>query len=175
MKNTNTKTQKRSLRSTGSFFNYLMSNNSSVPVVGKGATIMHWTDRSVAEVIEVSKDGKRVVIEHLNAKNIGKQFGEQDWEFSPSGRYQTIVWRNNAWRIEQTQVVFTKNIEDEAKAEDNLVGCYVGNKYPEISKEIYGGDVWPQNVVEGFTRAKKVYSKINILFGTKDYYYDYSF
>ena len=57
MKNTNTKTQKRSLRSTGSFFNYLMANNSIIPVVGKGATILLYSDRKVAEVIEVSKDG----------------------------------------------------------------------------------------------------------------------
>jgi hypothetical protein len=119
--------QKQQLKETGSFFNYLMANNSSIPVVGKGATILLYSDRKVAEVIEVSKDGKKVVIEHLNAKNIGKQFGEQDWEFSPSGINQTIVWRNNAWRIEV-------NIGD-----------------------------------------KKVYDKINILFGAKNYYYDYSF
>jgi hypothetical protein len=126
MKNAN-KTQRLSLSTTGSFFNYLMANNSSIPVVGEGATILLYSDRKVADVIEVSKDGKKVVIEHLNAKNISKQFGEQDWEFSPSGIKQTIVWRNNSWKIEM-----------------NIDGI-------------------------------KVYEKINILFGAKNYYYDYSF
>ena len=174
MKNTNTKTQKRSLRSTGSFFNYLMSNNASIPVVGEGATIMLWSDRHVADVVEVREDGMRVVIEHSKAKLVGESY-TQDWEYTPTGNYQTLVWRNNAWRVEQTQVVFTKKMIEEAKAEDKWVGCYVGDKYPEISKEIYGDHVYPQNVVDGFTREKKVYSKINILFGTKSYYYDWSF
>lgn len=52
---------------TGSFFNYLMANSMSIPEVGKGATILHWTDRSAYFVNEVSSDGKEVVIERAKA------------------------------------------------------------------------------------------------------------
>lgn len=34
------KAQKLSLKETGSFFNWMMGNNSSVPEVGKGATML---------------------------------------------------------------------------------------------------------------------------------------
>ena len=43
----------------GSFINQMMSNNSTLPEVGKEATVMHYTDRSCYEVIEVSKDYKK--------------------------------------------------------------------------------------------------------------------
>ena len=175
MKNT-LKTQRKSLVTSGSFFNYLMANNSSVPVVGKGATIMLWSDRNVAEVVEVSEDGKKVVIEHLDAKNIGKQYGEQDWEFTASGRTQTIVWRNNAWRTEDVKISFTKNILEEFEASNyNSVINFLENKCPGITERIFENEAYPQNIIEGITEAKKVYSKINILFGAKNYYYDYSF
>jgi hypothetical protein len=168
--------QTKKLSQSGSFFNYLMSNNSSVPVVGKGATIMLYTDRKVAEVVEVSEDGKRVVIEHLNAKNKG-QFGEQNWEFSPSGNKETIVWRNNAWRREYIQIEFTEEMKQLSM--DNgysvLVCKYLEDNNPELSEEIYQGQAFPQKVIKGITKAHKMYPKINILFGAKNYYYDYSF
>ena len=169
-------TQKQQLKEAGSFFNYLMANNSSIPVVGKGATILLYTDRTVAEVIEVSKDGKRVVIEHLDAKNKG-QFGEQNWEFSPSGRKETIIWRNNAWRREYIQIDFTEEMKQLSM--DNgysvLVCKYLDDNNPELSEEIYQGQAFPQKVIKGVTKANKMYPKINILFGAKNYYYDYSF
>jgi hypothetical protein len=48
---------------------------------------------------------------------------------------------------------------------------------PELSGAIWGtdGEPFPQNVVEGYTYEAKVYEKIKIIFGVKDYYYDFSF
>ena len=175
MKNTNQKVQKKTLRTSGSFFNYLMSNNESVPVVGEGATIMLWTDRKVADVIEISEDGMRVVIEYANAKNLG-EYGDQMWEFTPSGIKQTLVWRQNAWRVETEQVVYTKKFIKEANDNGHCILVdYLDAKYPGLSEEVYQGNVYPTKEIDGITKRKKCYSKINILFGARNYYYDWSF
>lgn len=70
-----------------------MSNNASLPVVGKGATQLHYSDRSCYEVIEVSKDGKTVILEYLEAKwDSTKQGGQghQNWILEPTGQHKTL-------------------------------------------------------------------------------------
>lgn len=48
---------------TGSLFNYLMSGKSGVvPEVGMGATILCWTDRHAATIVEVKGTLKRPII-----------------------------------------------------------------------------------------------------------------
>lgn len=159
---------------SGSFLNFLMSNNSSIPVIGKGATILHYSDRSVAEVVEVSEDGKTCVIEHLEAyadtsKTLGN--GHQEWIYKPTGQFQTITYRNGGWKVKKDGVAFTKEFEQANKGAFSLANCLTD----EQRLAVYDGAVWPKNVVEGITRAKTFYSPINILFGQKDYYYDWSF
>lgn len=106
------KQQKHKVGEAGSFINQMMSNNSSLPVVGKGATEMLYSDRRCYEVIEVSEDGKTVKLEVLDAVYAGKkgeaQIGHQDWKFEPTGRYFNIVWRNGAWRTIHTEYHFTE-------------------------------------------------------------------
>ena len=46
----------------------MMSNNISIPEVGKGATQLHYSDRTCYEVIEVSKDGMSAKLEALDAE-----------------------------------------------------------------------------------------------------------
>jgi len=155
------------LPSSGSFFNYLMSNNSSIPVVGKGATIMHYTDRDCAEVMEVSDDGKKVVIESYTTTADcpeGKTLpmGHQSWKHELSGHRSTIVYKWNAWRVVHKHVI--------------LVGDWTARTLPtEVKEKIYQGQVMPQVVVEGYSIQVTEYHKINILFGQLNYYYDWSF
>jgi hypothetical protein len=52
-------------RDTGSLINHVMSFAASgkpAPVVGMGATVLMWTDRHAATIVEVSANGKRVGI-----------------------------------------------------------------------------------------------------------------
>lgn len=170
--------QKKALRTSGSFFNWLMSNNESVPKVGEWATICHWSDRDVCKVVEVSDDLKRVKIEHYStvahesAREIG--IGHQNWVHTPNGNFQTLVYRNGGWRIEGSQVVFTKEFIAKAESEGNE--WMLSKSLTEDQKsEIYGDGYHPKKVVEGITRIKKTYSKINILFGECNYHYDWSF
>lgn len=105
--------QRTKIGVAGSFFNQLMSNNSSVPEVGKGATLMHYSDRSCLEVIEVSKDGKTVKLEELDAewdKTKPGGIGHQNWILKPTGRFVTISWRHNAWRRKHQKIVFTEKL-----------------------------------------------------------------
>jgi hypothetical protein len=165
-------TQKLS-RNVGSFFNYLMSNNQSIPQVGKGATQMHYTDRTCYEVIEVSKDLKKVKLEYLEAeaiKDMQLPTGHQTWNLKPTGYYIEVVYRHNAWRKKVKVVQFT----DEFIKTTNGFSCVRALTTEQI-EAIYGNEVYPQNVVEGITEEVTEYHKINILFGVKDYYYDWSF
>lgn len=161
------KRQKSKVGVAGSLFNQLMSNNSSIPEVGKGATQMHYTDRTCYEVIEISKDGKTVKLEILDAewdKTKPGGEGHQNWILKPTGRFVTVSWRHNAWRLKSEKVVFT---EEYAKT--------LGPKFhdSEDYKKIFiDGEMI---VVEGITEFKTEWHKINILFGKKDYYFDWSF
>jgi len=165
----------------GSFFNQMMSNNSSVPVVGKGATQMHYTDRTCYEVVEVSADGKSARLEYLNAewnKSLGGGQGHQNWILKPTGRFVTIVWRHNAWRKVGTEIWFTDEFVKDCESKGiNFIGMYLRKNNPELADKIWGteGSPRPVNVVDGYTKMKKTYNKINILFGIKDYYYDWEF
>lgn len=146
----------------GSLQNYLMGNNSTLPVVGEGATILSYTDRRACEVISVSEDGKRVVLEGYNAIRTDKNgmSDEQEYRYELNGRQNTIVWRNGAWRYECEQIWFT----DEA-----LMMTY------EDRQKCYDPTTNLPILVEGLTFVKKSYPKLSVIFGVKKAYHDYSF
>lgn len=125
-------------KDTGSFINMLMSNNSTVPEVGKGATVLLWTDRHAYEVIEVSNDKKRVVVQQYFPKRIDKNgmSESQEYEYKElSPVKEVIVWKWGGWRFER--------------------------------------DVMKHQ--QGLTKWVKKYPKVNIIWGVKREYYDYSF
>lgn len=156
-----------------SVVNWMMSKNNTLPEVGKGATQLHWTDRTVFEVIEVSKDYKTVKLESLEAewdKTRTGGVGHQNWIFKPTGHFTTVVWRNNAWRIKTKEIVFTEEFKKSA-----TTFALAKSLTPEQYKAVYENEVWPKNVVEGITRESYKYPQIKILFGCKDYYYDWQF
>ena len=170
------KQQTQKLFVAGSFCNQLMGNNRTEPVVGQGATRMWYTDRSCYEVISVSEDGNTAVLEELDPvadKTKENGMGHQNWILNPTGRFVTVEWRKTRWCIVGTEVVFTKKFKDEAKAKGyNYPGDYLESK-PEMFAQVFqDAEI---KVVPGVTREKKTYSKVSIIFGRKDYYYDWSF
>jgi len=173
------KRQKAKVGGAGSFFNQLMSNNSTVPEIGKGATQIHYSDRTCYEVVEVSEDGKTVKLQYLEAscdKSLGCGEGHQNWILTPTDSFMTVTWRHNAWRIASKIVDFTN--EYRKNCEENgieYIGLHLRKNNPTLSDLIYDGNIYPYNVVEGYTEEKTVYSKINIIFGQKNYYYDWEF
>lgn len=171
---TTEKRQKHKVGVAGSFINQMMANNCSVPEVGKGATRLSYSDRHCYEVIEVSKDGKTAKLEALDAQFAGApgtgDIGHQNWKLVPTGRYSTIVWRHNAWRFKVTRLVLTEQF---VQNYNDAIGT---EKYPAIKAErdalFATGDLI---FSEGKSEYKTEYNKVNILFGVKDYYYDWSF
>ena len=163
---------------TGSFFNHLMSANNSIPEVGKGATILHWTDRSAYEVIEVSEDKKRCVIQRYDPERLDN-FGMSDDQVykyeNLTGETHTLVFRNGSWRFEKEQIVFTTDFRAMAEAHGLGFCCFF---LTEEQKDLVYGverEPFPVNVVPGITHKQMVYPKVNILFGSKQEYYDFTF
>lgn len=157
-------------RQTGSFFNGMMSSNKSMPEVGKGATVLLWTDRHAYQVMEVSKDFKRVVVQQCKPKRIDN-YGMGDcqiYDYSElNGLNQVIVFRHGSWKFQNDVVTFTKEFNelfDKMSREEQR---------KELDKLENGYGDW--KLVEGKTHAKKEYSKVNILWGVQDKYYDFSF
>jgi hypothetical protein len=171
--------QKSKVGVSGNLINQLMGNNSTLPEVGKGATELHYSDRSCYEVIEVSKDCKTVKLESLDAEwDKSKQGGQghQNWILKPTGNFITVIWRNNAWRIKVKKIVFTDELIK--KAGDNgffSIGAYLKKCDPELHSEVYKDDCFPSKVINGVTREKFEYPVIKLLFGVKDYRYDWEF
>ena len=168
------KTQKSILgKTTGSLINYVMGNNKTLPEVGKGATILSWSDRHAYEVMSISEDGKRVIIQKYLSERIDTNGMSESQEYKYeklNGFDEVIVWRNNAWRKETKEIVYTKEY-----------GEYVNNNLKDFWKsEDYkllfpNNEIHLQHIIEGKTKSIKRYSKINIIWGVKDEYYDYSF
>jgi hypothetical protein len=174
MKTTFKQTQK--LSQAGSFFNWLMSNNESVPVAGEFATIMSWTDRDVVLIHSVSSCGKKVVLEILNTiadKSQNCQIGHQNWIHEQTGQFYSVEYRRGGWYQVGNEITFTQEFIDSIPSAS--IPAYLQKNNPELLEQIYEGDVWPRKVIEGVTKSKKVYSKIRILFGSCDYHYDWTF
>ena len=165
--------QTKSLQKSGSFINFLMSNNKSVPVVGEFATICLHSDRHVCKVTEVSKDGKKVTIEHYTTVSCGENLpiGHQEWTHTPSGRFETIVYRNGAWRT----VCQSSEFLDSWYCEFEKSGKNINDFADDHGIELWEAGTGKLNVIEGVSKLKTTYSKISILFGVCDYHYDWTF
>ena len=113
-------------KETANFTNWLMSAHSELPQVGKGATILMWTDRNAYEVLDVSKDKKTVTIQRYKRKldKNAEPYSDNYIYDELEGKPFKIYFKWGSWK----------------------------------EKDNYGK-----------------YIKINIIFGIKDEYYDWSF
>ena len=87
---------------TGSLINHLQSRAASqMPDPEKGATELHWTDRSAYFVNSVSKDGKTCEIERAKAIRIDGlgMSDSQDYKYErdPKAIKYTLKFRYGAW------------------------------------------------------------------------------
>jgi len=160
-------------KTTGSFFNYLMGNNQSIPVIGNGATLLLWSDRHAYEVIEVSLNGMECKLQRYDAKRLDKSGMSDCQEYSYDGftnEVITLVYRQGVWRNKISTITFTKEFRESS----NKFAIAL-NLTPEQRQDIYQGEAYPQKVVEGITKQKFTYSPVNVLFGKKEEYYDFTF
>lgn len=153
----------------GSVINWMMSANKTLPVVGQGATILSWSDRHTYEVLSVSEDGRKVVIQAYRAErtDTNGMSESQDYKYEIlEGSKIDIIWRNNAWRRVGKSIVLTDEFRNWVEAnQQEWRDTY--NNYCDENHNL--------KLIEGKTKIKMKYTKINILWGVKDEYYDYSF
>ena len=88
---------------TGSLMNHLMSGSARGPVVGEGATLLHWTDRTAATVIRVSPSGKTAWLREDTAIRTDDH-GMSDsqayrYEPNPNGREWRVSLTKRGWRV----------------------------------------------------------------------------
>jgi len=89
--------QKRKVGVAGSFINQLMGNNSTLPKVGEGATIMYYSDREAYQVTWVSDCGTKCKINPAIMKYVGSGYGDERYEYQGYQDYHyDVVWRRGA-------------------------------------------------------------------------------
>ena len=179
--------QTKNIKETGSFVNWAMGNNVTLPEVNKGATELHWSDRSAWEVISVADDKMSCVIERYSPKRIDKNgmSESQEYEYTKlTGHRKKLVWRNKkggCW-CEVTDEL--RIIPKVAKYLETKTSKFMD--YDQV-EDVFGKDVadkvWRYDdnddrimeAYEGITKIYKKYTPMSIVFGYKHEYYDYSF
>ena len=89
---------------TGSFINNMYQDaiNTPTPEVGMGATMLSWTDRKAATIIEVSKSGKRITIQPDKSTRTDSNgmSDSQTYTFEPNPKAYTTEYslrKNGRW------------------------------------------------------------------------------
>ena len=174
------KKQTRKVGAAGGFFNQIMGNNMTLPVVGEGATILHYSDRSAYEVIEVSDDGNSCVIRPMKCKFIGKSYGDERYEYSSNLEANgiSVVWnpKRHCWGITTKTVEIQKSLFNKLFDEFGYKWkTHLPVPYESIinGKNQFGNDIF--KVVKGITKEYTNFSPISIIFGVMDEYRDPSF
>lgn len=149
-----------------------MGNNSTIPEVGKGATVLHWTDRHAWEVVEVNEKTKMVVLERYAPKRVDNygMSDDQHYEYKEfTGERMTLYYRFGCWKQKQQYYAWVDAMEADFGNHRKLHDAYkaLGGQYNENRAMI--------SHVEGMNRLKTEWHTVKIIFGTLREYYDYSF
>jgi hypothetical protein len=169
--------QRLSLKNTGSFINLMMGNNSTLPAVGAGATILLYSDRHAYQVLWVSSDRQACEIARCKAKRTDQNGCSEMQEYDYSELYDwttTLIWKNDAWRQEIKTIEF---VPAYYKLFEQASSGLSGSEYMKVYKE-YFASLRDENdqllFIEGKTKRKTSYSPVNILFRTQEEYYDFT-
>ncbi len=180
------KNQSRKIGVSGGFINQMMGNNSSEPKVGEGATILHYSDRSAYQVIEVSEDGLSCVIQKMTTKGIGTCYGDERYEYSdnPNGHKLTLEWnaKKSCWGEVGYSVEIIKSLYNKYykvhgyKTTDILLKYFGLNDYQDLYEDPEADNYYNQKkVIKGLTKRYKNFSKVSVIFGVAEQYRDPSF
>jgi hypothetical protein len=178
--------QKTKVGVDGSLMNQLMGNNSTLPKVGEGATIMYYSDRDAYQVTWVSDCGTKCHINRAKMKWVGTSYGDEHYEYEGYNKdnHEVVEWYRGSWCIVQEKVLFEPKFiemmnkkynnsfwyDDEVNAETKLMGIT-----ETVYNDIVGINEYLNKVIKGVTKNRKSYQKISILFGQMNQYRDPSF
>lgn len=174
------KKQTKSLES-GSLINNMMSNNSSEPIVGEGATLLYYSDRSANEVVEVSNDGKSCKIRKVDTTFIGSSYGDEryTYESNENNSVSELEWndKKQCWGTVNYSIEIQKSIVNKLFKEHGY--GYVkhlpdGHTLESIS-DVDENGYREFKLIKGITKKYKNFNKVNIIFGIMEEYRDPSF
>ena len=155
-----------------SFFNEIMSQTVSMPVVGEGATVLLYSDRHAYEVISVDEDKKGCTIQRYSPKRIDNTgMGDcQEYEYKELTEEKlNLRFRHGGW----VQVYKVIEFTDEYKKA--CTTTLAKGLTPEQRAIVYpDNSVQPRGVLEGITKEVNRSSKLSIIFGVKKEYYDFT-
>jgi len=85
--------------------------------VGDGATLMYWSDREPATIIEINKSGKTIKIQRDKATRVDdngmSEVQEYEFERDHDGIIYTVSKRKNGlWKIRGTETVVRVGVRD---------------------------------------------------------------
>jgi hypothetical protein len=80
-------------KETGSLVNHMLSQSRIEPVLGGPCTILSWTDRHAATVIEVKKNFVRVQHDHARRTDSNGMSESQEYEYSRNPNGQVDCFR----------------------------------------------------------------------------------
>ncbi len=178
------KKQSRKVGVAGGFINQMMGNNSSTPVVGEGATILSYSDRSAYQVVEVSDDGMSCVIQEMNTKFVGKSYGDERYEYSdnPEGYTMTLEWnaKKSCWGEVTYSVDIVKSLAKKYYKEYGYgwMEILLAERFLTYDDIVEGekmGVLTNFKLIDGLTKRYKNFSKTSIIFGVAEQYRDPSF
>lgn len=130
--------------------------------VGTPMTEYMWSDRHAYEVVEVT-DQKHVKVREYDVKNISKYPMGNEWEYisNPENPVLAMERRGKYWYFVS---ILTKDILKDYDDAEKGWRIQMALAQHAISKE----DLERRGTVKRYTRA-------NVSFGVRDYYYDYEF
>jgi|9_EtaG_2_1085328.scaffolds.fasta_scaffold46391_2 hypothetical protein len=180
------KRQTRKIGVAGGIINQIEGNNSTLPVVGEGATELHYSDRSPYEVLWVSEDGMSCKIRRMNSKRTDNNgiSESQSYEYTSNteANIELIEWNNKkqCWgritysieiiralwkRALKTNDVYDKGFDDKK--------LFNGHSYNDVTYWKNENDFRKSvKLVDGVTKMYKNFNSISILFGSMEEYID---
>lgn len=180
------KRQTRKVGVAGEFINQMMGNNSTLPVVGEGATILWYSDRSAYEVISVSEDMMQCVIREMDTTFVGESYGDEKYTYqsNPKNKTKTLEWSNKkqCWGSISYSVEIIKSLQNKYNKKfgwgstdillaDNGIKSYE-HLYEDSNADNYYNE---KKIIEGVTKRYKKFHKVSVIFGIMQEYRDPSF
>lgn len=180
------KQQTRKVGVAGGFINQMMGNNQSTPVVGEGATILMYSDRSAYEVIEVSEDKNSCVIRKMTTKNVGSSYGDERYTYhsNEDNHTRTIEWneKKQCWGSVGYSVEIIKSLYNKYDKQygygsiDILLKDHGIESYQHLYEDPTDDNFYNQMmIIPGVTKQYKNFTKVSIIFGIMEQYRDPSF
>jgi hypothetical protein len=176
------KKQSRKVGVAGGFMNQMMGNNSSLPEVGKGATILMYSDREAYEVTWVSHDGMSCKIRGMKTTWCGMDYGDEQYTYESDLDSQESLlewnekkakWGRVSYDVEIIKVLAKKLYKEHGYGWGDFLPN--GLTYNDIIDGESYGVYTKYKLIEGVTKEYKNFYPVSIIFGMMSQYRDPSF